>query len=96
MRCKENTQLKEKTDEFNTENITEIQTKQKTIEINKEDSNFDIQNTENIKEVNKKIGLERIEKYKNIMGKLKKALNTYAWDGRWYKRAFMDDGNELR
>ena len=94
--CENYAKNNEKTDEFNTENITEIQTKQKTIEINKEDSNFDIQNTENIKEVNKKIGLERIEKYKNIMGKLKKALNTYAWDGRWYKRAFMDDGNELR
>ena len=36
-----------------------------------------------------------IEKYKNIIGELKKNLNGIAWDGRWYKRAFMDDGNEL-
>lgn len=36
-----------------------------------------------------------VEKYKEIMHKLKKALNTAGWDGRWYKRAFMDDGNIL-
>jgi len=29
------------------------------------------------------------------MKKLKKALNNNGWDGRWYKRAFMDDGNVL-
>lgn len=34
----------------------------------------------------------KIEEYKQIVEKLKKALNTNAWDGRWYKRAFMDDG----
>ncbi len=37
----------------------------------------------------------RIQKYKQISEKLKKALNTEAWDGRWYKRAFMDNGNVL-
>ena len=26
---------------------------------------------------------------------LKKALNTTAWDGRWYRRAFSDDGEIL-
>lgn len=36
-----------------------------------------------------------IEKYKQILEKLKKSLNTQAWDGRWYKRAFTDDGDEL-
>lgn len=39
---------------------------------------------------------EKIDKYKTIMESLKKHLNTNGWDGRWYKRAFMDDGNELR
>lgn len=39
--------------------------------------------------------LSRIEKYKQILDKLKKSLNTWGWDGRWYKRAFMDDGNIL-
>lgn len=38
---------------------------------------------------------EIIAKYEKIMQDLKKALNTNAWDGRWYKRAFMDDGNVL-
>ena len=44
-----------------------------------------------LKENNK----ERIEKYNQIKQNLKKALNTNGWDGRWYKRAFMDDGNVL-
>ena len=39
---------------------------------------------------------ERKEKYKNIMNSLKKALNTNGWDGRWFKRAFMDNGAILR
>ncbi len=40
-------------------------------------------------------GESRIERYKEIKIQLKKALNTNGWDGRWYKRAFMDDGNVL-
>ncbi len=39
--------------------------------------------------------LSKIPKYKQILEKLKKSLNTEGWDGRWYKRAFMDDGNIL-
>ncbi|MBR3162487.1 MAG: hypothetical protein IKF17_00080 [Clostridia bacterium] len=35
------------------------------------------------------------EKYENIKSCLKKALNTDGWDGRWYKRAYMDDGSIL-
>ena len=38
---------------------------------------------------------EKISRYKNMMEQLKRALNTNGWDGRWYKRAFMDDGNIL-
>lgn len=38
---------------------------------------------------------EYIEKYEGIKKKLKEALNTKGWDGEWYKRAFMDDGNIL-
>ncbi len=38
---------------------------------------------------------ELVEKYKNIMQDLKKALNTVSWDGRWYRRAFTDDGDIL-
>ena len=36
------------------------------------------------------------KRYENISINLKKALNTKAWDGRWFKRAFMDDGNTIR
>ena len=39
---------------------------------------------------------ERAQRYRKIMENLKRALNTNAWDGRWYKRAFLDDGNVLR
>ena len=35
------------------------------------------------------------EKYQKIKQDLKRALNTKGWDGRWYKRAYMDDGNIL-
>ena len=38
---------------------------------------------------------EKIKEYKNVMLQLKKALNTNGWDGRWFRRAFMDDGNKL-
>jgi cellobiose phosphorylase len=38
---------------------------------------------------------ERIRRYETIMQQLKKSLNTNGWDGRWFKRAFMDDGNTL-
>ena len=37
-----------------------------------------------------------IERYNKILTNLKKALNTAGWDGRWYKRAYTDDGDELR
>ena len=38
---------------------------------------------------------ERAKKYENIMENLKRALNTNAWDGRWFKRAFTDNGEVL-
>ena len=38
---------------------------------------------------------ERIDKYNKILETLRRSLNTKAWDGRWYKRAFMDSGEEL-
>ena len=42
-------------------------------------------------EVNNKLA----EKYEKVKQDLKRALNTKGWDGRWYKRAYMDDGNIL-
>jgi len=39
--------------------------------------------------------LDLAEKYEQIKQNLKHALNTSGWDGRWFKRAFMDDGNTL-
>ena len=39
---------------------------------------------------------ERSKKYKDIFEQLKKSVNSNAWDGRWFNRAFMDDGNVLR
>ena len=37
----------------------------------------------------------KIEEYRKIMERLRRALNSVAWDGRWYKRAYCDDGNWL-
>lgn len=39
---------------------------------------------------------KKSEKYANIIEQLRKAINANAWDGRWYNRAFMDDGRVLR
>lgn len=38
---------------------------------------------------------EKAEEYRKQAENLKRNLNKNAWDGRWYKRAFMDDGNVL-
>ena len=36
---------------------------------------------------------ETVEQYKNITKQLETNLNTNAWDGRWFKRAFADNGD---
>ena len=38
---------------------------------------------------------DRANKYQEIKENLKRSLNTAGWDGRWFRRAFMDDGNVL-
>lgn len=38
---------------------------------------------------------ELAKEYEQIAEKLKRALNSNGWDGRWFKRAFMDDGHVL-
>ena len=38
---------------------------------------------------------EKANHYKNMMQNLKRALNTNGWDGRWFKRAYTDDGDIL-
>ncbi len=43
----------------------------------------------------KKGDLDKVEKYKSVKENLKKALNTAGWDGRWFKRAFTDDGEPI-
>ena len=42
---------------------------------------------------NKKEDFEFENKCKQIMGFLQTNLNQKAWDGRWFKRAFADDGS---
>ena len=36
-----------------------------------------------------------VEKYEKVMDMLKQAVNTNAWDGRWYKRDYTDDGKVI-
>lgn len=38
---------------------------------------------------------KRVEIYKKHIDKLRLALESSAWDGKWYKRAFFDDGSPL-
>ena len=53
-----------------------------------------IEKYKNIEEDSKEESL--IDRYKNIQDRLKKSLNNDGWDGRWYKRAYTDSGEELR
>ncbi len=38
---------------------------------------------------------ELIDNYNKIKEKLKKSLNAEGWDGKWYRRAYMDNGKIL-
>jgi cyclic beta-1,2-glucan synthetase len=38
---------------------------------------------------------ERAARYREHVGKLKKALEAEGWDGDWYRRAYFDDGTPL-
>ena len=49
-------------------------------------------NMENTK-IDTKTDIETAERYIGIANKLKENLNKNAWDGRWYKRAFADNGD---
>lgn len=45
--------------------------------------------------VENKGDVERANKYREIQEKLKRALNSSGWDGRWFKRAYTDDGEPI-
>ena len=62
-------------------------------EILKEVKDLEIKNIDN-GAVENEI-MESADKYRSVLEKLKKALNSSGWDGRWYKRAYTDDGEEL-
>ena len=38
---------------------------------------------------------EKVLEFNKIKDELKKNLNNKAWDGRWFKRAIMDDGTVI-
>lgn len=44
----------------------------------------------------KRNDISRANEYKEKRENLKRALNTAGWDGRWFKRAYMDNGEPLR
>lgn len=48
-----------------------------------------------IKIIKQKGDISLIEKYEKIKENLKESLNENGWDGRWFKRAFMDDGEPI-
>jgi len=43
----------------------------------------------------KRNDISRANEYKEKRETLKKSLNTSGWDGRWFKRAYMDNGEPL-
>ena len=38
---------------------------------------------------------QRAERYRTYLADLKRALNADGWDGKWYRRAYYDDGTPL-
>lgn len=44
----------------------------------------------------KRNDISRANEYREKRESLKKALNTAGWDGRWFRRAYMDNGQPLR
>jgi cellobiose phosphorylase len=38
---------------------------------------------------------ERAERYRDYAERLRAAIEEHAWDGRWYRRAYFDDGTPL-
>lgn len=40
--------------------------------------------------------LEYVAKYEGIKNSLKLTLNDKAWDGEWFRRAYMDDRKSFR
>lgn len=38
---------------------------------------------------------KKVEQYSKVKQDLKRTLNTEGWDGRWYRRAYTDDGKIL-
>lgn len=43
----------------------------------------------------KRNDISRVNEYKEKRETLKKSLNTSGWDGRWFRRAYMDNGEPL-
>jgi len=39
--------------------------------------------------------LDRAERYRKQAEELRQAIEQHAWDGRWYRRAYFDDGTPL-
>ena len=44
----------------------------------------------------KRNDISRANEYREKRENLKKSLNTAGWDGRWFRRAYMDNGHPLR
>lgn len=45
--------------------------------------------------IEKKGEIDRVNRYNKILQDLRIALNKECWDGRWFRRAYMDDGSIL-
>ena len=70
-----------------------VQTISKDMEVEKDKSNNKKLKPTKIQNYNR-INYEKIKNdFSEISSKIKKSLNSTAWDGRWYVRAFDDNGN---
>lgn len=91
-------EMEEKSEPVNEKCEVEYQEEGKIVGASEGENDFKIAGDNNIEKMEQRKSDKRetrVEKYRRIKLELKKALNTAGWDGRWYKRAFMDDGNVL-
>ena len=98
MEEKDRENLKKKDKSENLVQIENVNTENKNSyykEEFKKNINVENENSYSKDEFQKNEVENRSAKWTTIKIQLKKALNTNGWDGRWYKRAFMDDGNVL-
>lgn len=95
--CEENKEKLENEEKENSVMIENIDIQKENVKMdNVQKAELDKKNEQNENNVSERFRLEsKIQKYQKIAENLKKSLNNNAWDGRWFRRAYTDNGDIL-